>query len=89
VHLAYVLELPVEVGEVQQSFNIDKEGSFIVAYTCFLCSEIDIKKERESVWEELRRASSRVKNPTSTPPPSFPSTSKPENFPPALLEVIL
>jgi len=30
-HLAYVLELPHDLGEVQQSFNIKKEGSFVVA----------------------------------------------------------
>jgi hypothetical protein len=30
-HLAYVLELPEEIGEVQEAFNIAKEGSYIVA----------------------------------------------------------
>ncbi|KAJ3044647.1 hypothetical protein HDV00_001573 [Rhizophlyctis rosea] len=29
-HIAYVLELPEEPGEVQQAFNIEKEGSFII-----------------------------------------------------------
>lgn len=29
-HLAYVLELPEEIGEVQEAFNITKEGSYIV-----------------------------------------------------------
>jgi len=29
-HLAYVLELPHDIGEVQKAFNIDKEGSFII-----------------------------------------------------------
>lgn len=29
-HLAYVLELPEEIGEVQEAFNIAKEGSYIV-----------------------------------------------------------
>jgi hypothetical protein len=29
-HLAYVLELPEEIGEVQEAFNISKEGSYIV-----------------------------------------------------------
>jgi len=30
-HLAYVLELPHEPGEVQKAFNIEKEGSYIIA----------------------------------------------------------
>jgi len=29
-HLVYVLELPKELGEVQESFNIQQEGSFII-----------------------------------------------------------
>jgi hypothetical protein len=57
VHLAYALQLPTEIGEVQHSLNIDNEFSFIFA----------------------------VKNPTSAPPSVFPSTSKPENFPPSLI----
>jgi hypothetical protein len=58
VHLAYVLEMPAEIGEVQQSFNIDKEFSYIVA----------------------------VKNPTCGVSSVFSSASKPENFPPALID---
>jgi len=30
-HLVYVLELPKELSEVQKAFNLDKEGSFILA----------------------------------------------------------
>jgi len=30
-HLAYVLELPHDIGEVQQAFHIEKEGSFIIS----------------------------------------------------------
>lgn len=30
-HLAYVLELPEEVGDVQKAFNIAREGSYIVS----------------------------------------------------------
>jgi len=29
-HLAYVLELPEKIGEVQEAFNIQKEGSYII-----------------------------------------------------------
>lgn len=30
-HLAYVLEIPQDIGEVQEAFNIQKEGSFVLA----------------------------------------------------------
>lgn len=30
-HLVYVLELPKELSEVQKAFNLDKEGSFVLA----------------------------------------------------------
>jgi len=30
-HLAYVLELPQDLGEVQHAFNIEKEGSYVIA----------------------------------------------------------
>ena len=30
-HLAYILELPKEIGPVQKAFRIEKEGSFIVS----------------------------------------------------------
>lgn len=30
-HLAYVLEMPEQLGDVQNSFNIEQEGSFILA----------------------------------------------------------
>jgi len=30
-HLAYVLELPKELGEVQKAFHIHEEGSFIIS----------------------------------------------------------
>jgi len=30
-HLAYALEMPHDLGEVQESFNIEKEGSFVIA----------------------------------------------------------
>jgi len=30
-HLAYVLELPTELGDVQHAFNIEKEGSYIIS----------------------------------------------------------
>jgi hypothetical protein len=29
-HLGYVLELPQEIGEVQEAFNIEKEGTFVL-----------------------------------------------------------
>jgi len=30
-HLLYVLEMPSQIGEVQEAFNIEKEGSYIIA----------------------------------------------------------
>lgn len=54
-HLAYVLELPEEIGEVQEAFNITKEGSYIVTVkNPTVSAPMGLApKEKEELPEEL------------------------------------